>query len=245
MARDLPDWHALTAQSRVHEVTDLGELAVRLGSIVSFDRRGDVMWLDNFEDGLLRWYATTPGDSTAELSTDVARSCISSAKLQAATGTASYSQLLAAIPNPLTLERVGFEYSFSLHGAVGKVRLAFAVYTGTHIISGAITWDDANERLEYMDSTGAEVTLQDAVKMYAWNILFNSWKLVMDADAFEYVRLLLNGVEYDMSGIAARVTESVLDPHMRVTIQVDGRTAGTSTIYADDSIITQNEPPNP
>ena len=65
MAGETPDYGRLSAQATVFPVTDLGELAARLGSIVSHDRRGDVIWLDGFEDGLDKWQPTTSGSGAA------------------------------------------------------------------------------------------------------------------------------------------------------------------------------------
>jgi len=52
VAHGAPDWWGTEQTSTVHLVQDVGELAARLGSIVTFDRRGNVIWLTSFEDGL-------------------------------------------------------------------------------------------------------------------------------------------------------------------------------------------------
>ena len=55
MTHGVQDFGASSGQNSTYGLTDLGELAVRLGSPVSFDRRGDVVMMETFEDGLDAW----------------------------------------------------------------------------------------------------------------------------------------------------------------------------------------------
>ena len=55
MGHGYPDYGTQGPVSTVHSIQDLGELAVRLGSIVTFDRRGNVLWLDGFDSGIGAW----------------------------------------------------------------------------------------------------------------------------------------------------------------------------------------------
>jgi len=61
VAHGTPDWGVTAGARTVYQMTDLGELAVRLGSIVTHDRRGDVIFLEDFEEGMGRWrFPRTP-----------------------------------------------------------------------------------------------------------------------------------------------------------------------------------------
>ena len=55
MAHGAPDWFGTTPQGMVHRVADLAELAARLGSPDVFDRRGNVLFMDSFENGQNNW----------------------------------------------------------------------------------------------------------------------------------------------------------------------------------------------
>jgi len=61
MAHGTPDWGVTASKKTIYSLHDMGELAVRLGSIVSFDRRGDVIFSDSFQNGLGKVYASGVG----------------------------------------------------------------------------------------------------------------------------------------------------------------------------------------
>ena len=61
MARGGPDYGASSARYTIFPVTDLGELAVRLGSPVAYDRQGNVIYTESFENGLAGWDTDTSG----------------------------------------------------------------------------------------------------------------------------------------------------------------------------------------
>ena len=61
MAHGTPDWGVTAGAVTTYQVTDLGELAVRLGSPISHDRRGDVIWWDDFECTLNKWQTVANG----------------------------------------------------------------------------------------------------------------------------------------------------------------------------------------
>ncbi|GAI74201.1 unnamed protein product, partial [marine sediment metagenome] len=56
-----PDWWGNVPSETLHGGLDTGELAARLGSIVTFDRRGNIVWMDEFENGLGPWEVSGGG----------------------------------------------------------------------------------------------------------------------------------------------------------------------------------------
>jgi len=55
MPRGYPDWGRIRKEVGIAAIGDLGELAVRLGASVVWDRRGDVVLVDSFDLGLAPW----------------------------------------------------------------------------------------------------------------------------------------------------------------------------------------------
>ena len=55
MAHGARDFGIYAPKETIVTIEDLGELAVRLGSPVNYDRKGDVVWVDGFEDGIDKW----------------------------------------------------------------------------------------------------------------------------------------------------------------------------------------------
>ncbi|GAH83946.1 unnamed protein product, partial [marine sediment metagenome] len=65
MPRGQPDFGMYASASTIGSVSDLAELAVRLGSINIFDRRGKVIDFDDFEDVRKGWEFELLGGATA------------------------------------------------------------------------------------------------------------------------------------------------------------------------------------
>ncbi|KKL21016.1 hypothetical protein LCGC14_2449700, partial [marine sediment metagenome] len=196
MPRDLPDWGALSAQATVYEVTDMGEMAVRLGSIVSHDRRGDVIWFDDFESGLSKWAASVFGaGSVVDLSVEQARHGRFSARLVAGSDDAKRCWITHRSAFAV-LSRFGIEVSFNLATDIDLLQIYYYLYNGTQLTLAVIQWIDATDTLQYLDDAGNWVTFATGVKIIQRDNLFHTGKLVVDAINNQYVRFLLNNVEY-------------------------------------------------
>lgn len=242
MARDLPDWDALTAQATVHEVTDLGELAVRLGSIVTHDRRGDVIWLDEFECGLGKWKTLVDGsDGSIALDTNRSRNGETSVLLTCATDGEHTAKIWHHNSLP-AVSKVGVEASFMLGSPVAYVIFDFHTYDGDDHMRYRVWWDYAAETLSYQDSGGNTVVLASGVSLYWIEPIFHTAKLVCDMNADEFVRLILDATSYTMDGIEGERIGADTDLRITTEVRVIGRHGYNDTVYVDDVILTQNEP---
>ena len=65
MAHGHPDYGGAAPLATVYTLQDLAELAARLGSIDVFDRRGNVLLLDDFESGIKKWLFGGTGSYSA------------------------------------------------------------------------------------------------------------------------------------------------------------------------------------
>lgn len=244
MARDLPDWGAQSAQVTVHEITDLGELAVRLGSIVSHDRRGDVVWYDEFECGLDKWEVSAVGTgSAAALSTDRAHNGETSCKLTAGSDSTRRSECLHRLAIP-AYSLWGFECAFNLSSSLDYLDKIVALDDGVNLVLFVLRWDRAAGELQYGASGGGYTTIATIPHPLADDTLFHVWKLVVDLSKRTYIRAILNETEYDLADAAAAVAGTVGAVSLSVKERVTGRSGQNDIVYVDDVILTQNEPPN-
>jgi hypothetical protein len=227
----------------VWSVTDMGELAVRLGSIVRFDRRGDVVFMDSFEDGLLKWGASwvAEGGSVA-LSHEAARSGGWSVLLTATPG--HYTSMGLVLPYPV-LGRFGLECSFQFDYFLDTLRLSLSLFNGTYLKTGRVRYDLPGERLQYCDADGNYQDLVTGLDLFSALMPFWTWKLVCDFEENEYVRLIVNEREYDLSGLALLSDDSSDVPHLEISVTNQAQMGGeNSLVYVDDVVVTQNEPEN-
>ncbi|MBT9161303.1 MAG: hypothetical protein DDT26_02608 [Dehalococcoidia bacterium] len=221
---------------------EMAELAARLGSPNTFDRRGDIVWMDDFEDNINKWVITTWGvGASVVLSTEAARNGARSAKL--VTGNAiNESASIEVICPILLIANVGFEFSFAGNPPNSVHEVSPNILTGTHLIS---------PRIEYIASTG---TLRIRNEFLQWiNLItghnlrssircFHTMKVVVDVPARRYIRLLLDSLTFDISQHNILVTPDTRTPDTHFNILYRTTTAVTRITYIDNVIITQNEP---
>ncbi len=242
MAHGTPDWGVTAGAVTVYQMTDLGELAARLGSINTFDRRGDVILLDDFEDGFHRWTWEGSGSGLgAHLSTFKSRSGRYSLLLTAGSDENHWIYAYRHVFfSPLTA--LGAEFSFVLPAGFETLTLEMRVNTGTRRLVGYLRWDDPTDALQYRDSAAAYVPLASLPYPSTVTGHLHTWKLVIDTEAEEYVRALLNSQEFPLSGIALWAEDDDSYPLFRFRIRLFGRAGQNDYVFVDDVILTQNEP---
>ena len=242
MAHGLPDYGANTPKVTVYGLSDMAELAVRLGSFVSYDRQGDVMCLDGFESGLRGFL--TGGDglgySVAQDST-YSRNGAFSAKMVCGSTLGRSASLNKFLQYPV-LGNMGLEFSFTMHDDLETLKAAVLLYDGTNSMLARLTFDEDNSILKYLNSAGAEVDLQAGLVLAEHPYLFHTLKFVVDYTNQKYVRAMLDERSWDMTDIPLYSTLSANPPYMYILISLIGKAAANAAIYVDDFIVTQNEP---
>jgi len=220
---------------------DSGELAARLGSINTFDRRGNILWMDGFEAGTVNWsVGTTAGRGSCTLSTDRFVSGSQSAKLV----TGNVQDDLVRIQRDLTypsVGKLGFEIASTTDADIQTLKLWLHVMDGAKQHVAEITYDETDDSLYYRNSGGTYTKLTSVHPIYGYVYLFHTFKLVADFENDEYMRFMLNGETYDMTGIKmynrSYVSAKLLSAYYTITTNVDD----TVTCYVDNAIITINE----
>ena len=215
----------------------LAEVAARLGSIHTFDRRGNILWYDDFEDGLNKWEVSLSGTGPSVALTNAqARKGALSCKLVSGTSGGAYSQINAYLPYNI-LSRMGFESAFTANGDT-EYTWRFWFYDGTNYYEASVTYS-ATDWLEIWTTAGWVAVAN--VPLLHSDSLFHILKLVVDPITHKYVRLILNNTEYDVSASDMLPTANATAPHTLVTFRVTKGSSG-DTVYIDNVIVTQNEP---
>lgn len=242
MVHTLPDWTTSHEMLTIFGQIDTGELAARLGALTTLDRRGNIIWMDDFEGGdTKKWATSIDAGGSAAISNTRAWMGTQSMKTitNAAAGDSAALAKAFALPTQHTM---GIELMF--HMSLGKplVYIRLIGYDGTHYWTGHVEYNHNTQKLFYYDSDGLPVELtrtdSNVTILEPW---FNM-KLVVDWDAKEYMRFIFGSTTYDLSGIAMKSIEDGTDKHIEVYLFNEAGTNAAATVYFDNFIFTQNEP---
>lgn len=241
MPHGQPLWQKAQSKYGLHQWADLDELAARLGSPVRFDRRGDVTYMDSFENGLASWYSDGTGDgNTVDLSAERSRTGLFSARVVAGKGAGAWAEIMRFLPFPM-LMGLGFEVSFLVEEATGGLTFSFVVYDGTKQMRYKVFWDDVNNLLQYQGPTVAWTTFATGIIPSIEKGLFHTAKLVVDGATGYYKRFILDSLEYDLSTYQGYSPGDGALPRLYVSVSLDGLDGVNVTSYLDDVIVTHNE----
>lgn len=251
MVHGQPDYGAYAAKQTVGSMADNAELAARLGSIVTFDRKGDVIWLDDFESNIDKWETTVIGAGGGiSLSAEQARSGALSCKMITGNLANNYAEIEKRLPYP-TLSKHGFEISF--RSFVDR-EFQWEMYVYKGLVGGWMSntvaalqmrYDYPNANLEINTGTilvPVWTVIDTPFTLFTGETLFHTFKMVADLDTEMAVRAVIDYKEYDLSAYPMLSMASITPMHLRVLFRVTTRVNFVRATYADDAIITQNEP---
>lgn len=249
---DVPDYSAPRPLGQVpvgpvYTSTDIAELAARLGSPVTFDRRGNVIWYDSFENGLHKWELDVAAGGSIISSAEAARTGGLSCKMTCPNGLGDLATINHYSGFPV-LSSLGFEISSTVAPHTGLIAWQLILADGTNNIGALVVWSWADHTLTVYAATGNFVFAR-LVYIYpstATRFCFHTAKLVADFVNRKYLRFILDHEIYDLSMYDLTLALMPVEAHLMTTFEIANRTLGENPIvYADDAIITQNEPPNP
>jgi len=242
MVHTLPDYTTKYKMTTLFGNIDTGELAARLKSIVSYDRRGYVAFLDDFDGPILKWTATPgPGGGVAALSAAQAKSGGQSVILTAGAGAAGQAYIVTTF-GALVTGKIGMEVSFTMNPNTSFFYMRFTYYDGVNRHRGGIIYERANDRWRYWDDTGNWHDLITLVDLEDTMTTWHTAKVVLDTSTNEYSRFLYDNVETSMAGIGIYQFADAIEPCIHLEISHGAVHAAVQSIYIDNVIVTQNEP---
>jgi len=239
---DMPDNYPYLPQSTRFPLADMGELAARLGSMVTYDRRGEVIWMDDFGSGTSGWghagYGTGSGVKIVASPTGMGSYAM---RLQAGSDGDMQAQLFRFF-SPAYLGRAGVEAMLSFETDFDSFGLWLARFDGSEEHRGNIYLSMTGEQIEYVPKGTGRTRLGPLPDLVSGYGLYHNVKLVVDFGSDEYVRFLIDDQEYDMSGIPLWVADASDIPQHRINLVLYGRSGNNDVCYVDRVIITGNEP---
>lgn len=237
----LPDWSNIRKGEASSALQDMGELAVRLGSVDAFDRGGDVVWMETFEWGITRWVPVYAGTGSG-----VTHSCTYfdyggfSCYLEAGEGADGYAYIYHRLPLP-ALHKWGLECAFSIRSGTDRFRMRAIIRDGTHRTEYGVEYDDGDEVLRYLDENDAWVAFATDVEILDYPESFWHEKLIFDHSLGKYDRFIFGDSSYDMSAYTPYSEAEVSARYAYLEFGALSAAGGQSKVYMDTIIFTQNE----
>lgn len=242
MSRGQPDYSGSQVKAVGVTLSDMADLAVRLGSIVEFDRRGDIVALDDFEGSVIKWLNGVEAAYTVTLDSTSVKSGSQALKLhnEAVAGVGAGIQKSF---KKLGSSRLGMEISFSNPPDTSYLLLELDDYDSVKLRSIYVKFDFGEKIIQVYDHTLGFVTVEDNFRVFEENFCFTPVKLVADFETGIYERLMVGNIEYDISAYTLPWTLSTATPRELAIIDLGNDASATEAdIYLDDFILTQNEP---
>ncbi len=226
----------------VYSIQDLGELAVRLGSPVVYQRLGTVVYIEDFSNGLGRWNFGYINSGFESLETKYFLSKGFSLKLGSGATNNSTVEAVSQF-QPFSLDKVGLEVSFSLESGLGEIIFQILYYTETTGYIGAVKYDPGiTNKLYYLNSSGVYTAFSDELLLELYEKFFHTCKLVVDFGSNQYVRFYLDNFSYSLGLLDLKHDTTSTRRMFVIDIQVNNKTSGAMTGYIDNVIVTINEP---
>jgi hypothetical protein len=239
---DYPDGGFPSGENVYPVVGDLGEIAARLGSPNVYERRGNVIWMEEFNGGLAAWVASGLGTGNEQkiVSTNTFRAPYACQLVAGSTG--SRFAHLGNYFTVLTAGRVGLEFRIWFATRWDNFRIRLYYLDGTTKHFSEIRLNDENDEILYYNSDYVLTKLADLPDLQHDHGAYHAVKLVVDFESDEYVRFFLDRTEYDMSGLGLYSGAYAENAQVQTLLYLYGRSGQNDYCQIDDVIFTQNEP---
>ena len=239
---DMPDDYPWLPSSTRYPLADLGEQAVRLGSPVTFDRRGEVVWYDVCDKGLAPYVISGSGTGNlVRVSTLYPLHGVYDLQMHAGSDADHLSQIKKHITNQEML-RAGLEAAFWLPVGGEQFMVTIQRTTGAQELTATVGLNYADQTLDLWTAAGAWESI-DTVGAFEDNSgVYHHLKLVVDFESGYFMRMLYDNRRYDLSNYAVRVTADTAIAMYRTVITFVGLSGQNNDVYIGHVIVTGNEP---
>lgn len=217
------------------------ELAARLvGAPVSFDRRGDIIHTQSFENGFQPWLTSAGGSDSVSLYPDLFLQGGYSAKLYTAASGASYAQLFALLPTPPAGKGMGLAAWFAFDAQPESMWLKAEYRDSTTAYRAWVFLNESDSKIYIKDENGDDqevgTWIPSASGLYYWHYM----KVAFDQSTSKYIRFIVDGQSIDLSSYST-YDVATSAPGLFCEFSTVGRAASAASVLVDCLSITVME----
>lgn len=217
------------------------ELAARLGSLTSWDRMGNLLWFEDWENNIITWSESKSGAGNIAIGTTERYTGNYSLELTAAAGVGQHATVNRGVELPPD-GKLGMEIAFQPSIRDSYLILEFDIDNLTNRYVGKIRYDTSDGSVDYWNSGGSWTSLAGTKRISPQFHSFTHFKLVIDNDSGNYVRAKLGSKEWDMTGISMESKATGTYQLCLLEIRCENNNvANTAVMYVDNVIYTVNE----
>lgn len=241
MPHTAPDWSWRKSTTIFEPHRGDAELAARLGSPHIFNREGDVIYLDDFENGFGGWdYVPSGLGATRFLTTDCILRGSYAAVLRPGTTPDKYIQISKRFQYPV-LGNMGVEFSVVLSNELTYIYVRLVRYDGVDSHTFHLEYNYKDRQLKIFDGALGFVVIKDALTLAPEYRLFHTFKLVCDLERDEFIRAIVDEVEYNLSTYVSTAALDGTVPRVDMVIHTHRELGLLGAAVVDRVIFTQNE----
>jgi len=242
MAHTRPDYSTQQKMATIYGEVDNAELAARLNSVDTYDRRGNIILIEDFEGPVLTWQtATNVAGSAVRLSDTWPQRGSQCVELLCGAGAGASAGIYKYVP-PSVLGGVGLELSFTVDPGTTRWEIIFTYYDGTNYHRAYVRYLTATDNFQYLapgplwTDAFPNLILEEDYGTY------HTIKIVMDTSLNEWMRFQCDRHSINLTGINLMALGSGIQDCLNCFIGHYSDHVAAKTAYVDNVIFTQNEP---
>lgn len=242
MPHGTPDFWGSAPKDITYGLADMGELAVRLGSYVNYDRRGEVIWANGFDQGGRDYQFTGTGvGNDVYLTCDQALNGGLALVLKTGNAAGNISEVDKYLRYP-ELGGIGVEATFAPDSLTQCFYIWITLYDGAIKNDYIFLYDHVAGKVHIWDKTAGNTIvgtcgiLRDVYQNY------HQMKVVFNSLTGYYKRFMVDKHNFDISAYQGLVAASAVVRNMYISWYATGIGGGSSEVRLDNIIVTQNEP---
>jgi len=261
---DYPDWTLPVTQVNIEGLAGLEELATRLGSIIPWDMKGNVMLMEDFESELTEWIEDSSVGTSNNNASGYGNPCVTgspdlnfthitsrssrhkysgdwSLKLYNAGGVDKYARRKRWVSYG-GASKYGFFTRYGFDNSLQIIQNYLQIYTTPRSYFLGVRYNYLTSEIQVWTTGNAWVTVATGVIIAIADFIWLPFLFTFDTENGIYDKVSLGSREYDISSYPFFLQAISDRQKIRISVGSMSTQAGAFTSYADDVILVKNVP---